>query len=91
MSHDSDAHILSVQASRFKAECIALLDQVERTHITIEVIKRGRPVAHLIPLPDDSVRRPTLGSVSLLVAGDEAYYGCGETWDRHGLGPPRDV
>jgi prevent-host-death family protein len=33
-----------VAAGRFKEECLALLDQVERTREPIVVTKRGHPV-----------------------------------------------
>jgi prevent-host-death family protein len=39
-----------VAAGRFKAECLALLDQVERTREPIVVTKRGRPVAEVVPV-----------------------------------------
>jgi len=38
-----------VQASEFKAKCLALMDQVARTGETIIVTKNGRPVAELRP------------------------------------------
>ena len=41
----------SINAARFKATCLALLDQVERTGEPIRITKRGKPVAQLAPLP----------------------------------------
>ncbi len=72
---------LTVMASRFKAECLALLDRVERTKVSIVVTKRGRPVARLVPLDEAEASRDTHGSVRLLVAEDQAYYGTAEPWD----------
>jgi prevent-host-death family protein len=72
---------LTVMASRFKAECLALLDKVERTGVSIVVTKHGRPVARLVPLDEGYAPRETHDSVRLLVVEDEAYYGTGETWD----------
>jgi prevent-host-death family protein len=72
---------LTVMASRFKAECLSLLDKVERTRVSIVVTKRGRPVARLVPLDNGYATRETHGSVQLLVAEDEAYYCTGETWE----------
>lgn len=37
----------TIQASEFKAKCLALMDQVARTGQTIVVTKNGRPVAEL--------------------------------------------
>jgi len=39
----------TIQASAFKAKCLALMDQVARTGETIVVTKNGRPVAELRP------------------------------------------
>jgi prevent-host-death family protein len=41
--------MLTIQASEFKAKCLALMDQVARTGETIVVTKNGRPVAELRP------------------------------------------
>ena len=39
----------TIQASKFKAKCLALMDQVARTGETIVVTKNGKPVAELRP------------------------------------------
>jgi len=39
----------TIQASKFKARCLALMDEVARTGETILVTKNGRPVAELRP------------------------------------------
>lgn len=69
-----------MMASRFKAECLAVLDQVDRLRISVVVTKHGRPIARVVPLGDDLVR-PTIGSVRLVAEEDEAYYSTGESWD----------
>jgi prevent-host-death family protein len=70
----------TIMASRFKAECLAILDQVERMRISVTVTKHGRPIARVVPL-DDGERRSTMGSVHLVAQDDEAYYSTGERWD----------
>ncbi len=67
-------------ASRFKAECLAILDQVDEMRISVTVTKHGRPVARLVPV-DDTEDRPLMGSVTLVAEEDEAYYTTGERWD----------
>ena len=59
----------SVNASEFKARCLALLDRVYATRKPITILKRGRPVAQLTPplrpeqgYPQDELR----GSVEVL-------------------------
>ncbi len=39
----------TIQASEFKAKCLALMDEVARTGKTILVTKNGRPIAELRP------------------------------------------
>lgn len=75
---------MTVMASRFKAECLALLDKVEQTRVSILVTKHGRPVARVVPLDESSEARATNQSVRLKVAEDAAYYSTGETWDADG-------
>lgn len=69
----------TIMASRFKAECLGILDQVEQMKISVTITKHGRPIARLVPLADE--RRPTMGSVRLVAEEDEAYYATGEHWD----------
>ena len=38
-----------IKASEFKAKCLAVLDQVERTGETVVITKKGKPVAQLMP------------------------------------------
>lgn len=70
----------TIMASRFKAECLAILDQVDRMKITLIITKHGRPVARVVPVERDEAR-PTMGRVRLIAEDDEAYYATGERWD----------
>ena len=67
-------------ASRFKAECLAILDQVEQMQISVTITKHGRPIARLVPLETDAAR-DTMRSVRLIAEEDAAYYSTGEDWD----------
>jgi prevent-host-death family protein len=40
----------AINASSFKATCLALLDKVETTGQPILVTRRGKPVAQLVPV-----------------------------------------
>ena len=68
----------TMQASSFKARCLAVLDEVERTHTSVIITKHGRAVARLVPIEDE---RPTLGSVTLLTDLDDDLFSTGEAWD----------
>jgi prevent-host-death family protein len=67
-----------IQASAFKARCLALLDQVAQSRTTVVVTKHGKPVAKLVPLDDPL---STEGSVTLLADDDAAYFTTAERWD----------
>ena len=41
--------MLIYSASEFKTKCLAILDQVNSTHEVVTILKRGKPVAQLIP------------------------------------------
>ena len=68
-------------ASKFKEQCLALLDQVDRQKARFVVTKHGRPVARLVPLEPEIGRRDTDGSVRLLADRDELYFSTGESWE----------
>jgi prevent-host-death family protein len=68
----------SIPAGRFKAQCLALLDDVAATGETIVVTKRGKPVAQVIPLePPDSLE----GSVTYLVSDEELMAPIDAVWE----------
>jgi prevent-host-death family protein len=48
---------LTVPAGQFKAQCLALIDQVSRSHQVITITKRGKPVARLVPLAVEKPRK----------------------------------
>lgn len=67
-----------VSASRFKAQCLSLLDEVAESGEEIIVTKRGNPVARLVPLsPPESLK----GSVTYLVSDEEFIAPLWEDWD----------
>lgn len=58
----------TIPVSRFKAQCLGLLDEVAKTGQTIVVTKRGRPVVRVSPLePPPSL----VGSVTFNVSDEE--------------------
>ncbi len=54
--------VKEIPVSRFKAQCLSLLDEVAESHAPIVVTKRGRPVAKVVPV-DDEPPPSLLGSV----------------------------
>jgi len=49
-------------AAEFKAHCLRILDEVDRTRQSVTVTKRGRPVAELHPVAKQE-RRSILGAL----------------------------
>ncbi|MFM7290116.1 MAG: type II toxin-antitoxin system Phd/YefM family antitoxin [Planctomycetia bacterium] len=45
--------LMKITASAFKARCLRLLDQVSRTGEELVILKRGRPVARVVPARDE--------------------------------------
>ncbi|MCP3978742.1 MAG: type II toxin-antitoxin system Phd/YefM family antitoxin [bacterium] len=60
-----------INASEFKAKCLAILDEVSATGEAVTILKRGKPVAELVPpvstdsrYPQDDLRE------SVVIKGD---------------------
>ncbi len=58
----------TIQAGKFKAQCLALLDSVANSHIPILITKHGKPVAKVVPADpkDINVLKPLKNSVAFL-------------------------
>ncbi len=49
----------TMKASEFKAKCLTVLDEVERTRQSVVITKRGKPVAELGP--HKSIKKDAFG------------------------------
>lgn len=58
----------TIAASEFKAHCLALLDEVSDHHEELLILKRGKPVARVIPFvqPAASPQATLLGTMVAL-------------------------
>jgi len=55
-----------IGATEFKAKCLAILDEVSKTGEPVTILKRGRPVASLVPpiaLEEEYPQYALMGSV----------------------------
>jgi prevent-host-death family protein len=68
-------------ASRFKAQCLALLDEVAETGESFVVTKHGRPVARVEPIQAPTSLR---GSVKFVVSDDELIAPLPIRWEAAG-------
>jgi prevent-host-death family protein len=68
----------TLTATRFKAQCLALLDEVAETGESLLITKHGRPVARIDPIqPPVSLR----GSVKFLGSDEDLMAPLPEQWD----------
>lgn len=59
----------TMQASEFKAKCLAILDEVQRSGEGLTILKRGRAVAQLLPVSPREAGAPQetlVGTVTIL-------------------------
>src|SRR6266702_5395680 len=56
--------IHEIAISEFKAKCLALLEEVNKTKVSLRVTRRGRPIAEVIPASPSMEERNWLGSMS---------------------------
>jgi prevent-host-death family protein len=71
----------TVAAGVFKAKCLELMDEVERTKMELIVTKHGRPVAKLVPLTGTSPG-PLFGRArgTVIRVADDAFAPEPELW-----------
>jgi prevent-host-death family protein len=85
-----------IGAAEFKAHCLRLLDEVERTGEPITITKRGRPVGELRPAAERERKSATFGflkgSVTFLTESDnfspvnsDWEEQCDKKWDERGF------
>jgi prevent-host-death family protein len=70
-----------IAAGQFKARCLALIDQVSRTHQAIIITKRGKPVARLVPLEEEKPRNLYGFFAGHVVEEGDIVSPTGEAWE----------
>lgn len=43
----------TIPAGKFKAQCLAIMDEVQAKHEAVVITKRGKPVARLVPVEQE--------------------------------------
>jgi len=61
-----------IAISEFKAKCLALLDQVQKTKKPIRVTRFGKPIAEVVPPSPEAGRVDWIGSMkdTMKITGD---------------------
>lgn len=70
LPQDFGAHMRTIQASEFKAKCLALMDDVAATGEVLIVTKNGKPIAELRPYSGGKADSPFGLHRNLRVIGD---------------------
>lgn len=70
----------TLKASEFKARCLKLMDEVQKTGAEIVITKNGKPVSKLVPY---RVQAPTLLGLhkDKISSLDNDIFSTGETWN----------
>ena len=57
-----------VAAGKFKAQCLALIDEITQTHETVIVTKHGKPMVKVIPFESnkDTDHKPLKGAATFI-------------------------
>ena len=70
-----------IAAGEFKTHCLRILDEVKETHQPVTIIKRGKPVATLMP-PEQASVPSAMGYLSGTVTiHDDITKPIEEAWD----------
>jgi prevent-host-death family protein len=61
-----------IAISEFKAKCLSLLEEVDKTKIPLRITRRGKPLADVIPASPSPGERAWIGSMigTIMIAGD---------------------
>jgi prevent-host-death family protein len=61
-----------IAISKFKAKCLSLLEEVNKTKMPLRVTRRGIPLADVVPASPDAEERTWIGSMTgtLKITGD---------------------
>jgi prevent-host-death family protein len=61
-----------IAISEFKAKCLAILEQVEKTKTPVRITRHGKPVADVVPTVPNVDRAALFGSMrnSIEILGD---------------------
>lgn len=54
----------TVAISEFKAKCLSLIEQVNKTKTPLRITRRGEPIADVVPASRESEKRDWIGSMA---------------------------
>lgn len=69
----------TMSASKFKATCLAVLEEVARQKTRIIITKRGKPIAEVIPYEPEAEQMPLKDTITFM--GDLISPVAGDDWE----------
>ncbi len=60
----------TISVTEFKSHCLRLLEEARTTGESIQVVKRGKPMATVVPAPSEVQYRPGMFKDSVRIVGD---------------------
>jgi prevent-host-death family protein len=64
MSGGKKKPIQEIAISKFKAQCLSLLEEVSKTRTPLRVTRRGKAIADVVPASSEGEERSWIGSLS---------------------------
>jgi prevent-host-death family protein len=77
-------HESRIPAGQFKARCLALIDEVGRTRQAVTITKRGKPVARLVPLAEETQAKAFGFLSGHVIEEGDIVSPIGERWEADG-------
>lgn len=72
-----------IGAGEFKAHCLQLIDEVNRSRLPLVITKHGKPLARLVPYVEQPYTLFGCMKDSVVIHGD-LVQGTGEVWEADG-------
>ncbi len=74
----------TVFISEFKARCIAIINEVNRTHSSVIITRRGKPIARLEPVTNKKPERILGDMGKMTIKGDIIHADFSNDWEING-------
>jgi prevent-host-death family protein len=72
---------MNISASKFKSKCLQIMDDLQKSREEVIVTKRGRPVAKLVPLAEETGRSIYGFLKGSAIYGEDLVEPTGESWE----------
>lgn len=74
------SHFMEIAITQFKAKCLGIISEVERTKRTVVIKRHGHPAALLTPVPIET-RRASWGQAAKTTHLHGDIFSTGENWN----------